>query len=219
MIVHWFEDLPGKIKGFFDGAIHWLESAGGKVISGFWSAEKTGWQMIINWFEGLPGKIKGFFKDAIHWLEGAGEDIISGLEKGIKSGATDLANIIKAPVNAIIRAWNGLDLKIPGFSIDTHIPGVGKIGWGGYDVKTPQIPLLDAGGIVTEPTLAMLAANRQPEAVVPLSQGALAGAGGDTIHVHVAGSILSERELWEIVRRHGTMAQTRLGPGVNMFSK
>jgi hypothetical protein len=95
----------------------------------------------------------------------------------MRTGAAGIASLIKAPINAVIKAWNDLHLKIPGFSIDTHIPGVGKIGWKGYDIKTPNIPTLAAGGIVTSPTYALVG-EAGPEAVIPLRSGASSGFGG-----------------------------------------
>jgi len=43
----------------------------------------------------------------------------------------------------------------------------------------PQMPVLDSGGIVSKPTIAMLSANSRPEAIVPLNRdGSIPGAGG-----------------------------------------
>jgi hypothetical protein len=44
----------------------------------------------------------------------------------------------KAVINWIIRGWNALRFTVP--SVDTHIPGVGKVG--GFTIGVPQVPLL-----------------------------------------------------------------------------
>src|SRR5205814_565610 len=73
----------------------------------------------------------------------------------------------------IIDGWNRLEFKLP--TVDTHIPGVGKIG--GWSLGTPNIPRLATGGVVTSPTLALIG-EAGPEAVIPLSQ--FNGAGGSS---------------------------------------
>lgn len=49
---------------------------------------------------------------------------------------------IKGAINFLIDAWNGLEFKMP--TVDTHIPGVGKVG--GFTLGTPDIPRLHTGG-------------------------------------------------------------------------
>jgi hypothetical protein len=72
----------------------------------------------------------------------------------------------RSALNWIIDKWNGLSWSIPG--VDTHIPGVGKIG--GFTLSTPNIPRLAKGGIVTRPTLLWAGEGGQPEGVFPLSR-------------------------------------------------
>lgn len=178
-VAGWFTGRAATIKGYFTGAVNWLTDKGANIITGFWKGIKNTYS-ADGWFASLCGKIKGYFGKAGEWLKDAGGKIIGGLTKGMQTGASAISSLIKAPINAVISAWNKLHLKIPGFSVNTHIPGVGKIGWGGYDIKTPNIPTLGTGGIVTSPTLAMIG-ERGPEAVVPLSRG---GGIGDGVHIH-----------------------------------
>jgi len=73
-----------------------------------------------------------------------------------------------------------------------------RSGAGGHGQGIPGLAL---GGLVTTPTLAMVGEGG-PEVVMPLSR--LGGAGGGTvINVTVQGSVISERELWDIVQRQG----------------
>jgi hypothetical protein len=70
---------------------------------------------------------------------------------------------------------------------------------GGWDL--PNIPTLAAGGIVLEPTLAVIG-EAGPEAVVPLGAGR-AGVGGtviNNIHLNVQGSLRSDRDLVKVIR-------------------
>ena len=110
------------------------------------------------------------------------QDTAGPIWEGVRSSVTTAINGIISAINGMIGAWNALEFKIPGFNVEipsVDIPGVGRVGggslgWGGLTVGTydlPTIPLLDTGAVVSRPTLAMLAGNNRPEAVVPLSSG------------------------------------------------
>lgn len=66
--------------------------------------------------------------------------------------------------NAVARAWNSTVGKIK-FTLPDWVPGLGGKGF-----SVPQIPQLAEGGIVRQPTLAMIG-EKGPEAVVPLNKG------------------------------------------------
>jgi hypothetical protein len=118
------------------------------VIANHWNTIKNGASTAVDWvkskfsglvdfFRGLPGKIGGIF---------------SGLWNGVAGG-------LKSALNAVLH----LPLKIP--VIETHIPGVGKVG------GQTLIPALAKGGIVrARPggTLILAGEAGRDEAVVPL---------------------------------------------------
>jgi hypothetical protein len=100
---------------------------------------------------------------------------------GIKTTAEEkwegVTTVIKGALNGIIgfinkflKAWNKIELKVPSITI----PLVGTVG--GWSVRLPQIPeipMLAKGGLVTDPTLAMLG-EAGPEAVIPLGRSGFA---------------------------------------------
>lgn len=119
---------------------HWetIKSAAAGVFT-FVSGQFTS---LVGFISGLPGKI------------GAAA---AGMFDGIK-------NAFKSAINWIISKWNHIEFKLP--SVDTHIPGVGKIG--GFTLGTPNIPLL-AQGALTQGTAFFAGDNRSGrEAVIPL---------------------------------------------------
>ena len=120
---------------------------------------------LISFFTGIPGRIK---------------DALSGLLDIIKAPFVDAVNAAKGIWNEFARAFNRFSVPIP--EIDTHIPGVGKIGGG--TLKFPNLPILARGGIVTGPTLALLLGEAGREAVVPLDRGG--GLGGNTYNLNVS---------------------------------
>lgn len=134
--------LGARFGGFVAGIVGVLARLGGPVaavagvfirafgsvrdaVSGAISWVKDRFTGLITFVGGVPGKIA---------------HAASGLFDGIK-------NAFRSAINFIIRGWNSLRFGIP--EINTHIPGIGKIGGGSFGV--PYIPELAKGGIVTGP--------------------------------------------------------------------
>ena len=120
------------------------------------------------------------------WDEIAGK--LAEIWDGIKTSASEkwggVETVIKGAINGIIgfinkfiKAWNKIELKVP----EVKIPLVGTVG--GWTVSLPEIkeiPTLAKGGLVTDPTLAMIG-EAGPEAVVPLGRSGFAGDLADTV--------------------------------------
>ena len=111
--------------------------------------------------KGLASAVRGVASDL-------GRAFVDGMkEAGLSTLGSVLASAIKAPLNAIISAWNSLG--IPGFSINIKIspapvPDV-NFSWGG--IGLPDVPQLKTGGITKKDMFAQLHAN---EAVIPPSR-------------------------------------------------
>ena len=105
--------------------------------------------------------------------------------KTIFSGIWDgFANIVKAPINAVIGFLNGLiggvesavnsiakmlnGLKIKAPSWVTKLTGITSIGFNLPTWTAGRIPYLARGGLITSPTLAFTGENYRKEAVLPL---------------------------------------------------
>jgi hypothetical protein len=104
---------------------------------------------------GLLGRIRdgigsafNFVRDVVGRITG----VISGIPDKAREVGGRIVNLLKSPLNTVIRAWNRLSLKVPEF--DTHIPGIGKIGGGSIDF--PDIPELAKGGLVAATGLAVV---------------------------------------------------------------
>lgn len=140
------------------------------------------WNTIVSFFSKLPSRIG---------------KASAGMFDGIKTA-------FRSAINFIIGGWNGLRFGIP--SIDTHIPGVGKVG--GTSVGVPQIPYLAKGGHILGAGWAMVG-ERGPEAVhlgagatvAPLTRG---GAGGHVVvEVRLPGEADLLRANRKLVRVYG----------------
>lgn len=179
-------------NNFLSPLINWLIETFGPVFvdifGGVWEGVQTAFGNIIdackNVFDAL-GDLMDFITNVFQgdW-EGAWENIKSFF-KNIWDAMVD---IVKAPVNLIIGFINamlngitsGINLAIKGlnkmsFTVPDWVPGIGGQKWG-FNIKeltAPQIPYLAKGGIIDQPTLAMVG-ERGKEAVVPLENTAFA---------------------------------------------
>ncbi|MFM9563243.1 phage tail tape measure protein [Streptomyces turgidiscabies] len=124
----------------------------------------------VAWLAALPGQIGGWFGQAKDWairkmvelvlwlagLPGRVGRAVSGMFDGIPRA-------FRGAINAVIGAWNGLSFTIGGGSImGVDIPSM--------TLGTPNIPMLEDGGIATGPTLAMVGEGSEKEAILPLSR-------------------------------------------------
>lgn len=101
------------------------------------------------------------------------KDIFGGAWEALKGLAKAPLNAVISMVNKAIGGLNGLNVKIPDW-----VPGMGGKSFG---LNIPTIPGLAEGGVVTQPTVAMIGEGRESEAVLPLSKlGSMmnSGAGG-----------------------------------------
>lgn len=160
------------IGGPIVGAIVLLVTNFGKIktaATSVWSWVTSKFGALVGFVTGLPGKIKNAAK---------------GMFDGIKDA-------FRSAVNWLIDKWNGLEFKLP--SIDTHIPGVGKVG--GFSLGTPDIPRLAKGGIVPKTPggrLIVAGEGREDEAIVPLSR--LGGRGGGDTYIFQLDGVIGSKE-------------------------
>jgi ABC-type transporter Mla subunit MlaD len=99
------------------------------------------WQQISNGARVVIDEVRNLFNGLVGFIAG-----IPGRIGGMLAGMFDsLWQGFRGTINRIIDGWNGLHFGIP--AIDTHIPGIGKIG--GESVGVPQIPRLAQGGLIT----------------------------------------------------------------------
>lgn len=121
------------------------------VFTGDW---KKAWEGVKLIFKGVWEALVGVVKAPINAIIG----LINGLIGGIVAG-----------INVAIRAINKLSITIPDW-----VPGIGGKKFGGFNIAqmtAPSIPYLAKGGVITDPTMAMVGeypgANRNPEIVTP----------------------------------------------------
>ena len=154
-------------------------------FSGAWNAI-TG--VVQSMYDGVVSVIGNFlsFLDTVVTAAGATAGRVGdAIFKGIADGFNSLWGVVKEAANHIIDALNSINSfgwERQGFEINTPV-GNAFVGFDAGSFQLwPDIPHLAKGGIVRDPTLALIGESG-PEAVVPLGQG---GGMGDTYNIHVS---------------------------------
>jgi len=168
-----------------------------RFIMGHWDTIKAGVTGVYDWivekFDAVVGFVTGL------------PDRISNAASGMWGGIT---GAFKSAINAVIGLWNGISFP----SIDTHIPGVGRVG--GFSV--PQISYFAEGALVRGGrggVLGMVGEGADDELIVPLNRAGSAAGGvlGTTIYVTVNAAVGSSpreigRELTGILNEYARAA-------------
>jgi hypothetical protein len=78
--------IPGRIRGFFNGAGGWLRSHGSQIMQGLRLGIVSGYNTVAGWMSGIRGRISRFTASAGSWIVSHGRSLMSGLRNGIVSG-------------------------------------------------------------------------------------------------------------------------------------
>lgn len=130
------------------------------VVLGIWTAI---WTAISSVFVNAWTNLKIGVTTAIGFITGiftSFRDTILGIWNTIWNGIKFVINSITSGINVMIRGLNNLRIDIPEW-----VPFMGGQTFG---INIPEIPKLATGGIVTEPTIALIG-EAGPEAVIPLN--------------------------------------------------
>lgn len=147
--------LISIIKGVFTALI-------GILIAPF----QTLWDTVKGVFNGVKEIIQGIFKVIKGIFTGDMKTVFEGFKQIFKGVFDSLWGIAKAPLNLIIKGINSLikGANKISFDVPDWVPGFGGKKFG---FNIPQIPLLAKGGVISQPTQAIIGEAGR-EAVVPL---------------------------------------------------
>jgi hypothetical protein len=150
------------------------------VWNGISSFFTQSWTAEINLFKTSLDTVKTTWTTAWTDMSTVVQNIWQTIENVVKSGV----NAVISAINAFINALDAIHISIPSISIPGTKLGTPAVNLG---FSIPDIPMLAAGGFVTQPTLALIGESG-PEAVVPLSSG-FGGAGQQQIVINIQGGI------------------------------
>jgi hypothetical protein len=167
-------NILGKAIGFVVKAVGFLIDA--------WTAEANAFLALFRLITNIGGKIFGPLIDGIRtvirwtgdlWSSVSStaakiSNVLGAVFEPFAKGLQKAISIVTSAWNAFAKGWNSIGISIPSVKIPNPLGGDITVGGGRLDL--PHLPVLDSGGIVTGPTLAMLAANSRPEAIVPLDR-------------------------------------------------
>ena len=207
-----------SLQHTFDGTFEFtlgehLRSVGAAII-GAWEFIKG--RVGIIW-GGIKADAFTAFSAIQTFINGVGEAIASSVSfwwtytSGVQRGAVNImisvaegfANAWVRAINTVVGAWNNLSFTLPPIPLPF---GLGTVP--GFTVQTPNlgfvrpisIPRLQAGGIVTRPTTALIG-EAGPEAIIPLNRAA--GLGGPTVTVinNIQGSLQVQDDLRRFIEK------------------
>lgn len=157
------------------------------AASAVWQWVTDRWTEIGAGIGVITGAVSGFMGDmargfgvvqgaatTVHdWVTGkfqAIADTINGIVGAVGAAATAVADAIRAPINAIVDMWNGMQFRVPTITLPSwDVPGDGTIGGGtigGQTFDFPDLPRLARGGVLRAPTL-FLGGEAGTEVVAP----------------------------------------------------
>ena len=194
------------IKGIASAAWNGILAAGQAV----WNWLKSNWPLVLAILTGPIGlavlaisrhwtTIRNGFSSAVGWIKGAA----SGMALFVITQGQRILNFFTSLPGRIASAFSGFGRAIVNAAKSVWNSTIGGLGFGGQKigpVRLPriEIPRLHQGGIVPgAPGSEMLTILQAGERVSPAG----AGAGGPSIVLNIAGSVLSERDLVAVVRR------------------
>ena len=186
---NWIKDTSSNIWNgivdFFTSIWSGMKSTVSTVSNAINDIVSSVWSGISSTTSSVWGSITGTISDLIIGAKDTVSDIVSTIERtvsrawnGIKDSTVDIwgavVDTIKDSINGVIDAINSMLNRISNISIDipsVSIPGT-DISMGGGSISfpnIPNIPRLAKGGVVKDPTLAMVgdAGRGNPEIVAP----------------------------------------------------
>ncbi len=152
-------------------ARYWSQIVGGAQRA--WAAVKSAVSTFTSWIGSQVSRIGGYLsqiaakfdapadaakaaKDAIKKAIDAIPGLLSGVISKVRTEAGKIADAIKSPINAVLRAFNGIRFTIPGFSVGGQKIGpvsVPKVSVPSHTIGGFHVPELAQGGVLTSPTL------------------------------------------------------------------
>lgn len=226
---HW-DELSAKAKEVWDSiqnkfnefkdwlgnvfATDWSQRFGflGEVLNSFLANIRNIWDSIKQVLNGVIDFVVGIFSG--NWSR-AWQGVVS-IFGGIMGG---LSSVVKAPLNAVIGIINGAISGINSIHIDipSWVPGLGGRSFGPH---ISRIPYLAKGGIVDQPTLAMVG-EAGKEAVMPLENntGWISNLAGKIASQLPPGETKEKQPVIINIYQNGVLTTTKVIDDINDITK
>lgn len=190
--------LVSKAVAFLGKGFDWLVG----VVSGFitWMTTAVNWSDVlytsflvllgpIGWIQLAMNKLGISWGDVWNGMVNiatAAKGLIIGVVNAMVGGVKWAVNIVIDGINTMIRGLNSLRFNVPDW--------VPYIGGNTVGFNVASIPRLAEGGIVTQPTIAMIG-EAGPEAVIPLNGSNAGGVGGPTLNFYGPINVRNDQDI------------------------
>lgn len=169
-----FDGVKNTISNVWNGIKSSISTAWDGIKSIFNNAGQI-FQNIVDKIKEPFGKIADWFRDkfTVAW-EGVkkvfdkGGEIFEGIKNGVLDGLKNVVNGLIDGINSVISVpFNGINAALEGIR-GVNILGAKPFGWIST-ISVPEIPKLALGGVVTQPTTALIG-EQGKEAIIPLEK-------------------------------------------------
>jgi len=204
------DDAVSAVKGALNGMATWISGFASGVLSTALSRAKAVFDLIADGARDAYASVQRNLNGIV--------DFIEGIVGKVAAAASSVAGAIKRPINAVLSAWNGISLTIPSIKIPSIKIGKHKIGggtFGGQTIGFPNVPLLQRGGVIDQPTLAVVGEGQGREIVAPESLlREIMGQQAVQVRVFIGQTELTDLVRTEIVDANTGLARSLLAGGV-----
>lgn len=158
-VVNWFKDIWKNISNAFSPVGNWFK----EKFQGAWDGIKNIWGGAKQWFSDIWQSIPDAYNKYVApiFTKKFWTDKFDAIKQGAIGALNGVIGVVEKAINWIIGKINKLSWKVPDW-----VPGIGGKSWG-FNIPTISIPRLATGGIVDQPTPALIG-EAGAEAVVPL---------------------------------------------------
>lgn len=168
-------EIATNIKNKVTDAFNTLKSGVTNAINTLKSTAVNVFQSIKSTLTNVADNIRTSVSNAFNTVRDNVVAAIQGIKNGIRAPINTVLGFfnslirgITSGINTMLRALNRINISVPDW-----VPGIGGQSFG-FDfnmLEAPQIPLLAKGGVITQPTIAMMGeyagASGNPEIVTP----------------------------------------------------
>jgi hypothetical protein len=186
----WISTKITTALGIISGVMRLITAVMQGDWSGAWNAIK---QIASNAWDSMTAD----FRAMRNTISSLGANMWNSISSGLQS----VVDSVVSQINRLIRAYNSIPFLPNVSQISTGLTkSASTISKGATSFGGAGIAALASGGVVTRPTLAWLAEDGQPEAVVPLNRAGGMGLGGGQLTIGSDGTEMGDL-LVAILRR------------------
>lgn len=166
--------IINRLKNGISNVFNTIKSIISKVWNTIKSVSTSVWNGIRSAISGIVNGIRSTISNVFNSIKSTITRVWNGIKSATSRIWDGIVSAVKAPINTIIsfingmiNALNSISIKLP--KIPDWVPGIGGKGGGTIGFNIPNVPALATGGVVDEPTLAIVgdAGRGNPEIVAP----------------------------------------------------